>query len=300
MIDNSQLSIDLQPLEGFYRVALERSYARAARGFRYPITQPGVHQQVRKLETELRLRLFTRVGHDELELTSAGRALFEFCAPFFERLPGVVRSITGGTHGGVLRIEAGSLEIRHLVPGWLKRLERVRPDIEVDLRESEVPEPERLLRGKVDLLVEYLPSVPPGIATRRIGAHRGFLVCPSDWLPARAPRALRSWLGAVEGRAFVGYSATLPHRSMQQAVLSRLKVGHGRTLTASSTEAILGFVAAGLGFSLVPWPNERGPSVASVSARRLGGPGSAYPVSVAWRESMETDPLIAAAIAALP
>lgn len=39
----------LQRLEGFYWVARIGGYARAARAFPYPITQPGVHQQVRRL-----------------------------------------------------------------------------------------------------------------------------------------------------------------------------------------------------------------------------------------------------------
>ena len=42
--------IQLQRLEGFYRVARAEGYARAARSFPYPITQPGVHQQVKRLE----------------------------------------------------------------------------------------------------------------------------------------------------------------------------------------------------------------------------------------------------------
>src|SRR5207248_180584 len=45
--------IQLGRLEGFYRVARAEGYARAAREFPYPITQPGVYQQVRKLEGAL-------------------------------------------------------------------------------------------------------------------------------------------------------------------------------------------------------------------------------------------------------
>ena len=54
--------INLQRIEGFYWVAKTEGYARAARAFPYPITQPGVHQQVRRLEEELGVKLFERVG----------------------------------------------------------------------------------------------------------------------------------------------------------------------------------------------------------------------------------------------
>ena len=52
--------IQLHRLEGFYWVARTGGYARAARAFPYPLTQPAVHQQVRKLEEDLGARLFER------------------------------------------------------------------------------------------------------------------------------------------------------------------------------------------------------------------------------------------------
>ena len=50
--------IQIQRLEGFFWVATTGGYARAARAFPYPITQPAVHQQVKKLERELDITLF--------------------------------------------------------------------------------------------------------------------------------------------------------------------------------------------------------------------------------------------------
>lgn len=49
--------ISLRRLEGFYRVARAEGYARAARAFPYPITQAGVHHQVRRLEADLGCKL---------------------------------------------------------------------------------------------------------------------------------------------------------------------------------------------------------------------------------------------------
>jgi len=42
--------VGIHRLEGFYWVARTGGYASAARAFPYPISQPGVHQQVKKLE----------------------------------------------------------------------------------------------------------------------------------------------------------------------------------------------------------------------------------------------------------
>src|SRR5574341_1962142 len=108
--------IQLHNLEGFFWVSRLRGYARAARSFPYPITQPGVYIQVRKLETELGVRLFERVAKDQVRLTAAGDHLFHFCAPFFEELPRVLRALEAGAYGGRLRIGAAGLALRHLLP----------------------------------------------------------------------------------------------------------------------------------------------------------------------------------------
>ena len=46
--------VDLHRLAGFHLVATEGGYARAARAAPYPITQPALHQQVKKLEADLK------------------------------------------------------------------------------------------------------------------------------------------------------------------------------------------------------------------------------------------------------
>ena len=45
--------IRLHQLEGFYYTGLTGGYARAAAAMPYPITEPAVYQQVRKLERSL-------------------------------------------------------------------------------------------------------------------------------------------------------------------------------------------------------------------------------------------------------
>jgi DNA-binding transcriptional LysR family regulator len=83
------MTVQIHRLEGFYWVARTGGFARAARAFPYPITQPAVHQQVKKLEAELGLGLFERVSKDRMQLTAAGDRVFRYIAPFFEQLPAV-------------------------------------------------------------------------------------------------------------------------------------------------------------------------------------------------------------------
>src|SRR4051812_33408522 len=125
--------MNLQRLEGFYWVAKTQGYARAARAFPYPITQPGVHQQVRRLEEELNVKLFERVGKDRVVLTPRGHVLFDAVVGFFEQLPVIEARVRGGVVGGTLKMHAAGHLLRHLVPEWLRRLQLKRPDITVAL-----------------------------------------------------------------------------------------------------------------------------------------------------------------------
>ena len=288
--------IQLHRLEGFYRVAVAGGYTRAARDFPYPISQPGVHQQVSKLEAELGKKLFDRQGRDSVVLIAAGRRLFEFAKPFFEGLPLVEREIGAGSFGGRLRIDAAALEIRYLMPRWVQQLRKARPDIDVDLEEVQVPDFSRLANGNTDLVVDYLPQLPAGIEAQRVGTHYIFIVVPKQGfeLRGRTPS-----LRALRDEPFVSFHPSLPHCQLQTNALHAVGNVPRKTLSASSTEAILGFVAASLGYSLVPWPDARGPLFKGVSAIRQKGPGTEFPILAAWRKRAEPDPLIRAALLAL-
>src|SRR5690349_13285119 len=234
--------IQLQRLEGFYWVARCEGYARAARSFPYPITQPGVHQQVKRLEAELGVRLFERVGKDRVILTPEGRALYTYVAPFLEGLPGVARSLRSGEVGGRLRIQASGHILRYLLPPWLRRLHGQRPDIEVELFEAKVPAVALVRSGEADLLVDHLPEVPPDLEARKVGSAHAFLVFPAHHPLARKGTVSPRQLG---DEPFITYSADLQLRELQLSALAHHGVKPRRLHAADSSETILGFVAAG-------------------------------------------------------
>jgi DNA-binding transcriptional LysR family regulator len=290
-------TVQLGRLEGFFHVARERGYARAARAFPYPITQPGVFQQVKKLEEELGVELFERVGKDEVRLTAAGERLHAFVAPFLEELPRVVDAIRSETFGGELRLDTSGLVLRQLLPEWLRALRAARPDISVDVEEIQVPDFGRLRSGAAHLIVDYCERLPAGCEGRQIATSRGYLVMPADH-----PLSCRKRLDPRELRdvPFVSYHPSLPHHALQMDAVSRQVGVPARTISASSVDAILAFVRAGLGFSVIPWLDEAGPQVDGVVARRQRGEGTSFPIYAVWHASGWRQPLIEAALAALP
>jgi DNA-binding transcriptional LysR family regulator len=289
--------IQLQRLEGFYWVARCEGYARAARAFPYPITQPGVHQQVKRLETELGVRLFERVGKDRVVLTPQGRVLYDAVSPFYEGLPALERALRSGDVGGRLRIHASGHVLRHLLPPWLRRLRTQRPDIEVSLFEAKVPAVTLVRSGEADLLVDYLPEVPADLDVRQVGRTRVFLCFPSQ--PGLSTRGLVSPV-PFRDEPFITYSSDPTLRDLQLAALAHFGIVPRRMYAADSSETILGFVAAGLGYSLLASLEPKGPQVPGLTALPLTEPAREFPLYVAWRRSSQRNPLLEALLALAP
>ncbi|MEZ4221774.1 MAG: LysR family transcriptional regulator [Polyangiaceae bacterium] len=284
--------MNLGRLEGFYWVAREGGYSRAARAFPYPISQPGVYQQVKKLEAELGRPLFDRIGKDQLRLTAAGERLFEFCQPFFEALPTLVEAIRSDELAGTLRLDASGLILRELVPQWVQRWRKAMPNVSVDVQELQVVDFDRLRTGAAHLIVDHCDQIPPDIDHRVVATAYAFLVVPDEHRKIR-----RSALAELARLPFVSYHPSLPHYALQMRALREHIGTPHRTVSASSVDAILAFVRAGLGFSVVPWLDRRGPRQAGVAATRVTGPGTRFPIAALWRRG--DHPLVRGALAAL-
>jgi DNA-binding transcriptional LysR family regulator len=288
----------LHRLEGFYWVARTGGYARAARAFPYPLTQPAVYQQVRKLEDDLGLKLFERVGKADVRLTAAGRHLFEFAAPFFEALPSVVRALKAGAPAGELRIAADALVLHHLLPEWLRRLHRRLPEVRVDVRELPAPDPELVRTGVVDLAVAYFhDELPATLQTRRVATLSPYLALPADHPLARQRRLT---LRDLADDTFVAYNPGTIHHALQMKAFARAGVAPRRMLSASTAEAILGLVATGIGYSLVPSLAEGGFSRRGVVARPFVEGKLDLPVLAVWRKGGPPNGAIEAALATAP
>jgi DNA-binding transcriptional LysR family regulator len=284
-------------LEGFYWVARTGGYAAAARAFPYPLTQPAVFQQVRKLEDELGVRLFERVGKAEVRLTAVGRQLYDHVGPFFERLPAVERALKAATPARELCLAAEPLILQQVLPGWIRALQRREPDLRVDVRELAAPDPEVVRSGDVDLAVAYFPgALPAGLSSRQVATLSSFLVLPAGSDLARRPRV---GLREVASGTFVTYNQGTIHHELQRLALARSGAAPARVMSASTTEAILGLVAAGVGCSLVP-------SIEEALLRRRGvvvrpfAPGQGrFPVRAVWRASGPANPAVDVALRAL-
>ena len=289
--------LQIQRLEGFYWVAKTGGYARAARAFPYPITQPAVHQQVKRLEREVNTTLFERVGKSQMQLTPAGEHLYRFIAPFFRDLPAVSRAMQTGDYSGKLSIHAEALILRHLLPGWIKRLKRKRPNVHVDMRELKQVSVEGLRDGSADIIVAHLPALDDDIAAVEVAQVHPFLVLPREHPLASKPRLN---IADLNNEPFIAYHEDLMIHKLQMRALQSHGVTPTQTLTTSSADAILGFVESGLGYSLVPSLSTSGPKGRGIVARPLPPPKVRFPIVACWRKDAPENPVLDAALECIP
>ncbi len=127
------MRINLNQLRSFFLAAREKSITKAAQALY--VTQPAVTMQIKSLETDLDLKLFTRYGKG-LDLTDAGRILFGYSERIFEIVEEMEYVLKGHAD-----LSAGSLVIgttrsfaRHLMPRLLSRFQEQYPGVKVYLK----------------------------------------------------------------------------------------------------------------------------------------------------------------------
>lgn len=152
------MSINLELYKIFYIVAKNESISAAANNLY--ISQPAITMQIKKLEEQLGISLFTRTKHGVI-LTDEGKILFDYVKSGIE-------SITNGENvlsnlknldSGIIRIGASTTVCRHVVMPYLEKFHENYPNIEIQIVNNLTSTLIKDLRnGNLDILFLNMPS----------------------------------------------------------------------------------------------------------------------------------------------
>lgn len=145
------MKIGLNRLEIFYTVFTCNSVSRAAGQLN--LSQPAVSQQIKKLEQEIGVLLFTRL-HKRLIPTAAAIRLQEEIAPFFDGLDEKIRLLKKPSDKpyGLLRLGSPYEFGREYLPIICHHYRQVYPDVEFSVQLDEtVPLLQALDQGHIDI-----------------------------------------------------------------------------------------------------------------------------------------------------
>ena len=247
---DAPIGVRLHQLEGFFHVALQEGFTRAAERFPYPITEPALHQQVRKLERALEVKLLVKGPKRRMVLTPPGRALFRFVRPYFERLPGVLRGVAGGELGE-LSVGTEPLYVADVVAPWLAAIRERHPQVELILHELEPIELGAALdEGRLDLVVALLVDAPPGVETLQLGEVGLELFVPAKHpLAKKRPPLKPSQLSELE---VVVYAPGTVARGWGDRAFADAGLNPVPVASASSAGAMRSLVRAGVAPAFLP------------------------------------------------
>ena len=128
--------MELRHLRYFVAVAEEGHVTRAAE--RLGIQQPPLSQQIKALESELKVRLFRRKPRG-VDLTEAGHALLESARDIFERLEHASDKARRAARGELGELSIGISSTAHfcpLVPRTIRTFRESFPGVAIRLREG--------------------------------------------------------------------------------------------------------------------------------------------------------------------
>jgi len=242
--------MELRQVEYVLAVVDEGSFTAGAAAI--GVAQPSLSESIRRLEHELGVRLFHRVGR-RVALTDAGRA-FEGPARRLVR----ERELVLEAVGGVRTLDHGTLEIVSLptlavdpLAALVGQFRVAHPGIIVRIAEPEDTSAveERLADGRSEVGLADLQRRRDDLVTIKLGRQEIVAVCPPG---TRLPAPGRLPVGRIAGMPLVTTPAGTSTRDLLDRALAAARVVPLIAVETSQREAIAPLVLGGAGTSFLP------------------------------------------------
>lgn len=242
---------ELRHLRYFVAVAEELHFGRAAE--RAGIAQPALSQQVRRLEAAVGADLLVRSTRS-VALTPAGAALLPHARrALFEARQGVVAA-GRAARGEIGHLTVGFIETAAvaLVPAAVRRFQDRHPNVSLTLRELSVDAQLAGIRARtLDIGVVRAPIDASDLDVVVLTEDHLIVATPASH-PLAGSRSVT--VRELLGESVVALSREVVPGLHDQVIA--LFAAHGRsariTQEATSIQAVMGLVAAGLGIAVLP------------------------------------------------
>ena len=246
--------LDVKRLRVLREVAAKGSFSAAAESLAY--TQSAVSQQIAALEREAQTKLVERSARG-VRLTEAGRALVKHADVILARLADAEAELEAiaGLRGGRLRLISFPTAGATIMPRAIALFRERHPYVELSLEPAEPPEAlEKLRGGECDIALTidapFACEDEEGIDKVHLLDDPMYVALPAGHRLAGKPKikleelASDAWIGGSSG----GCPDTLILLRACNAAGFEPKIG----FSSDDYLAIQGFVAAGMGVSLIP------------------------------------------------
>ena len=244
--------MDLHYLFVFHVAATHKSFSKTASELH--ISQPAVSMQIKKLEEDLALKLFDRIGK-QVSLTQNGEVLHRYTKQVFTLIENAEAELYGLNEMmcGDLYIGATNTVGSYILPPILAMFRQSYPNVNVNLHIGYSEEIfDKLASNELDIALIGGDSEPASNLRTEILYRDRIVFIVSPMHPfARKTHVTKELLA---GEWFVTHKFGSPlYQVMQQFVIENLGVPVNIAMTIDSTDAIKQCVASNLGISIVPY-----------------------------------------------
>ncbi len=207
------LSLDL--LCAFESAARQRSFTAAA--MELGTTQPAISQQIKRLEEQLKVRLFDRI-YRGIELTDAGALLFEQVQAGLQSINQGLSAIAEQDQHEVLQVATDFAFAAYWLMPRLHRFHEANPQVDVSLVTSE--RNHATLRSDIDVAVLF--------GDGRFKQGDSLWLFNEEVFPVCSPQLLQDRVAPLSVQSLLEFPLAAPAPAKQQPVV-RLERGVSRT-----------------------------------------------------------------------
>jgi LysR family carnitine catabolism transcriptional activator len=242
--------MELRQIEYVLAVVDEGSFTRAAASLL--VSQPSLSDGIRRLEAEIDVRLFHRLGRS-VELTDAGHAFVGPARQLTRDRDAVLASVAGvrGLQSGTLDFVALSTLAADPLGGLVGRFRKAYPGIVVRIAAPDdvAAVDAMVLDGRCELGLTELPPRREELVSLTLERQEIVAVCPPR---TRLPVPGRLPLAKLRGMPLVTTRRGLSTRDLLDRALASAGVEPVIAVETSQREAIAPLVLAGAGTSFLP------------------------------------------------
>ena len=241
-------TMEIRQLKAFLAIAEAKTFTAGAR--RVNVTQAAISMQIRQLEDEVGLQLFTRTPRRVI-LTEAGEYLLERARKILREHDSALAEIAevAGAEYGRLRIgSASGTFAMHQLPGIMQKLKEKFPNSELSAASGTSEKlVDRIMHGEIDIAFISLPVDNTNVTTESLFSdeivaigHPKHPLAKEKYISAASLAAERLILGERGGNT----------RRMIDDFFSAANVKPNITMELSRQEAINEMVSNGLGVGM--------------------------------------------------
>lgn len=288
-------SVELRQFRYFVAVAEERHFGKAAA--RLHIAQPGLSQQIKRLERSVGAQLLVR-GPRGVELTSPGQAFLDQARLTLEFADRAVASVALAERGkkGLLRVGTLAFGMPPAAEEVLRQFADRFADVEVEIHPGfQLPILDEVRTHALDVAITLSPFRPPDPPLRflRLGAIELRAVVPEGHRLAELDRVPRSELLT---EPFLDWPRSINPEMVDH--IHRLLFGtsgHPQAVEVPDIDDArrVALVAQGRGLAVTRSPALAEAHIRGVVFRRFEKPAPSLDYGVAWT-STESSPLVPA------